>query len=197
MRRTRGHTVDVTTLAELERRLGEGVRHLSGWRVRHVDLRGRRDLLAGHDLEGATFLGCDFDEEVVRGAEADGAVVLPRLSDPVVPVDVRRQALYTAAELYDAPRWTDSLDGRAYAWSQDLPPGSSADEAALARTLHDHAIDLALDGWRADRRVVGHVRIRDVASASAARSSCRVHSAVQGVLTVRPVASERASASML
>ena len=155
MRRTRGHTVDVTTLAELERRLGEGVRHLSGWRVRHVDLRGRRDLLAGHDLEGATFLGCDFDEEVVRGAEADGAVVLPRLSDPDVPVDVRRQALYTAAELYDAPRWTDSLDGRAYAWSQDLPPGSSSDEAALARTLHDHAIDLALATWRAERRVVG------------------------------------------
>ncbi len=155
VRRTRGHTVDVTTLAELERRLGEGVRHLSGWRVRHVDLRQRPGLLRGHDVEGATFLGCDFADDEARGAEEGGAVVLPRLSDPTVPVDVRRDSLYTARELFDAPRWTDSLDGRAYAWSQDVPAGPAADEAALARTLHDHAIDLALDAWRADRRVVG------------------------------------------
>ena len=47
MRRTRGRTVDVTTLAELERRLASGVRSLSGWRVRHVDLSGSPDLLAG------------------------------------------------------------------------------------------------------------------------------------------------------
>ncbi len=154
MRRTRGHTVDVTTLAELERRLGEGVRQLSGWRVRGVDMRERPGLLRGHDVEGATFLGCDFADAEASGAEAGGAVVLPRLVDTTVPVDVRRRSLYTAEELYDAPRWVDSLDGRAYAWSQDAP-ASTADEAALARTLHDHAIDLALDAWRAERRIVG------------------------------------------
>jgi predicted Rossmann-fold nucleotide-binding protein len=154
VRRTRGHTVDVTTLAELERRLGEGVRQLSGWRVRGVDMRERPGLLRGHDVEGATFLGCDFADAEASGAEAGGAVVLPRLVDTTVPVDVRRRSLYTAEELYDAPRWVDSLDGRAYAWSQDAP-ASTADEAALARTLHDHAIDLALDAWRAERRIVG------------------------------------------
>lgn len=155
MRRTRGRTVDVTTLAELEQRLDEGVRSLSGWRVRHLDLRGRHDVLEGRALEGATFLGCDFDEGDARRAEAGGAIVLPSKGDRPVPVDPHRTTLYTAEELYDAPRWVDSLDGRTYAWAQDRSPAAVPGETALAQVLHDHAVDQALDRWRDGRRIVG------------------------------------------
>ena len=155
MRRTRGRTVDVTSLADLERRLDEGARSLSGWRVRHLDLRGRPDLLEGRDVDGATFLGCDFAGDDASRAAAGGAIVLPSLAGRPLPVDPHRRALYTAAELYDAPRWVDSLDGRAYAWTQELSAAAAPGEGALAQVLHDHAIDLALDAWRLGRRVVG------------------------------------------
>jgi predicted Rossmann-fold nucleotide-binding protein len=171
VRRTRGRTVDVTTLEELERRLASGVRSMAGWRVRHVDLRDSPDLLAGHGVEGATFLGCDFAEGDADRVSAGGGIVLPSLGDTPVPVDQARTALYTARELYDAPRWADSLDGRAYAWSQERPVST---EAALAQTLHDFAIDRALDAWRSGRRVVGvmggHAALRgDEVYADAAR----------------------------
>ena len=41
MRHTRGRTVDITTLEELDHRLRAGARTLSGWRVRSVDLSER------------------------------------------------------------------------------------------------------------------------------------------------------------
>jgi predicted Rossmann-fold nucleotide-binding protein len=86
------------------------------------------------------------------------------------PVDVARTRLYTADELYDTPAYADSLDARAYAWSR-----RPADrEAALARALHDHAVDQALETWVRGRRVVGvmgghALRRDDPAYADAAR----------------------------
>jgi predicted Rossmann-fold nucleotide-binding protein len=71
--------------------------------------------------------------------------------EPTIPVDPTRDALYTPAELYDSERYADSFDARAYAWSR--PPFTRDD--ALARALHDHAIDTALDAWVAGRRLVG------------------------------------------
>lgn len=144
----------MTTLAELEQRLAGGARSLSGWRLRGLDLRGHREVLAGRDVAGATFLGCDFDEGGAAAAEADGALVLPSLTAQV-PIDPYRHALYTARELYDTPHWNDSLDGRAYAWAERPEPEERPGEAALARTLHDHAVDVALDAWRSGRRLVG------------------------------------------
>jgi predicted Rossmann-fold nucleotide-binding protein len=70
---------------------------------------------------------------------------------PEVPVDTTRETLYTAAELYDAERYDDSLDARAYAWSR----GPLTRDQALARALHDHAIDLALESWVEGRLLVG------------------------------------------
>lgn len=70
---------------------------------------------------------------------------------PEVPVDTTREALYTPHELYDTPRYADSFDARAHAWSR--PPLTRDD--ALARALHDHAVDLALEAWVAGRRLVG------------------------------------------
>ncbi len=148
MRHTRGRTVDITSLDELDHRLREGAHTLSGWRVHSVDLSERGAELGRCRLAGATFLACRFAEGDAQRAEAAGALVLPRIPD--VPVDVYRTDLYTAHELFDALRWTESVDGRAYAWAEDAGAGD-----ALARTLHDHAVDVALDRWRQDRRVVG------------------------------------------
>nr|WP_253945105.1 Rossmann fold nucleotide-binding protein [Nocardioides sp. zg-DK7169] len=70
---------------------------------------------------------------------------------PAAAPDPARTALYTVEELYDAPTWTTSFDGRAYAWSQR----PSTPDSALRRALHDHAIDQALQEWARPRRVAG------------------------------------------
>jgi predicted Rossmann-fold nucleotide-binding protein len=70
---------------------------------------------------------------------------------PEIPVDTTREALYSPRELYDTARYADSLDARANAWSR--PPFTR--DAALARALHDHAIDVALEDWVDGKRLVG------------------------------------------
>lgn len=149
MKRTRGRVVHVETLAELDHRLAAGATTLRGWRVRGVDLSDRHAELAGVRLAGATFLGCTFapgDETMVRAA---GGLVLPATA--AAPVDTARTTLYTPDELYDVPDYADSLDARAYAWSQR----PSTRDKALARALHDHAVDVALESWIEGRRLVG------------------------------------------
>jgi predicted Rossmann-fold nucleotide-binding protein len=141
--------IHVETLAEFDRRLAVGASVLRGWQLHSIDLTERHDALSRARVAGATFLGCTFapgDEEMVREA---GALVLA--GAPAVPVETGRTALYTAEELYDSPHYRDSLDARAFAWSQ--PP--STRDKALARALHDHAIDLALETWLPGRRLVG------------------------------------------
>lgn len=148
MKRSRGRVVHVDSLEELDRQLAAGATSMRGWRVRGVDLSGRHDALAAVEVSGATFLACRFapgDEQRVRAA--GGLVLQVPDNAPVEP----RSALYTAAELYGTRRYADSLDARAYAWSQRA---FDADEA-LARTLHDHTVDLALDDWTSRRHLVG------------------------------------------
>jgi predicted Rossmann-fold nucleotide-binding protein len=168
VKQSRGRVVQVESLEELDRRVAAGATRLSGWRVRHVDLSGRSAELARLRVSGATFLGCTFapgdEERMVRA----GALVLPSLT--VAPVDVYRSRLYTADELYDVTPYARSLDMRAYAWSQT--PGAADD--ALARSLHDHAIDEALSAWVRGKHLVGvmggHAVLRgDAEYAGAAR----------------------------
>ncbi len=149
MRRSRGRVVRVETLADFDRRVEAGATRLSGWRVARVDLRGRDEVLAGLQVAGATFLGCTFGPGVEERIERAGALVLPPLT--IAPVDVYRPGLYTPEELYDTAPYLSSLDGRAYAWSQT---GGNADDA-LARSLHDHAIDEALTTWIERKHLVG------------------------------------------
>lgn len=148
MKRSRGRVIHVESLEELDERLAAGASSLRGWRVRGVDLTDRHDVLASVRVGGATFLGCRFapgDDDLVADA---GALVLEVPDDlPVEP----RSALYTPEELYDTRRYADSLDAHAYAWSQR--PGDQA--AALARALHDHTVDVALQAWVSGRRLVG------------------------------------------
>ena len=152
MTRSRGRVVQVESLEDFDRRVGAGASRLAGWRVRGVDLTGRGDVLDRLRVSGATFLGCSFAADDEERVEHAGALVLPPLT--IAPVDVYRSGLYTPAELYDAAPYRRSLDARAYAWSQTRDDADDADDA-LARALHDHAIDQALTSWRAGKRLVG------------------------------------------
>jgi len=155
VRRSRGRVVQVESLADFDRRVGAGATRLSGWRVRRVDLSARGAVLAGLRVAGATFLGCTFGPGEAEALERAGALVLPALT--IAPVDVYRSRLYSPQELYGfhpdghPEPYRDSLDARAYAWSQT--PGNADD--ALARSLHDHAIDEALTEWVQRRHLVG------------------------------------------
>ncbi len=149
MRHSHGRAVTVESLAELDNRLAGGARRLAGWRVHGLDLSGHGEALARCRVSGATFLGCTFAEGDAGRLVAAGALVLPAIHD--VPVDVHRSALYDARTLYDVTPYADSLDARAYAWSQH----DSTSDASLARALHDHAIDEALLVWTREPRLVG------------------------------------------
>ncbi|MGK9220250.1 MULTISPECIES: LOG family protein [unclassified Microbacterium] len=149
MRHRRGRIVVVESLAEFDARLAQGARSLRGWRLLGLDLRERSGQLADCDTSRATFAGCALapgDAELHAGR---GALVLPDVA--FAPVDPHRDALYTADELYDAPAWGASLDGRAYAWSQE----ARDPDAVLARVLHDAGVDAALERWVAGRHLVG------------------------------------------
>ncbi|MGH3362896.1 MAG: LOG family protein, partial [Nocardioides sp.] len=179
MRHTRGRVVEVGSLEELDRHLSPGPVSLNGWRVSSVDLRGRSRELREARVAGATFLGCTFAEGDEADVEARGALVFPSL--PAAPLDTWRSTLYTPRELYDAAAYQDSLDARAYGWSQE----HADHDALLAQTLHDHAIDGALTAWVADRRLVGlmggHALERGEATYAEA---ARLGQAVGGRLTV-------------
>ena len=149
MKHSHGRVIDVTTLPDLDGRLAAGAVSLAGWRVVGLDLTHRGPALLERSLGQALFLGCDFadgDDDAVRRA---GAVVLPEI--PGIPVDPYRATLYSPADLYDAPRYDDTLDARAYAWSRS----ASSPEDTLAMALHDHQVDAALDSWVEDRELVG------------------------------------------
>ena len=148
MKRSRGRVVHVESLEEFDGRLAAGATTLRGWRVRGLDLTERRSALADVTVGGATFLGCRFAGGDAERLQAQGALVLE--VPPDLPVEPRT-TLYSPEELYDTPRYADSLDAQAYAWSQrTADPGS-----ALGRALHDHTIDLALESWLAGRSLVG------------------------------------------
>ena len=149
MKRSRGRVVLVESLEEFDHRVAAGASRLSGWRVRHVDLTERGDVLARLRVAGATFLACTFAPGVEDRLEEAGALVLPAIVN--APVDVYRSTLYTADELYDRSPYKASLDGRAYAWSQT----AGGPDDTLAESLHDHAVDEALASWVRPRHLVG------------------------------------------
>ncbi len=161
MRRSRGRGIQVDTLEDFDRRLAAGATTLRGWRVRGVDLTERTAELDALAVAGALFLGCHLAEGVAEHAEERGAVVVPVL--PETPVDVHLDHLYRPTDLYDTPVYADTLDARAFAWSQTAHDRDSS----MAKALHDHAVDQALQEWISGRRLVGvmggHALERDTA----------------------------------
>jgi predicted Rossmann-fold nucleotide-binding protein len=149
VKHSRGRVLDVTSLADLDRRLAAGSRSLEGWRIVGLDLTERGPALLERSLAQSLFLGCEFadgDDDAVRRA---GAIVLHEI--PGIPVDPYRATLYTPRELYDAPRYEQTLDARAYAWSRR----GSSPEDTLAMALHDHQVDAAMATWVEGRDIVG------------------------------------------
>ncbi|OYO23086.1 Rossmann fold nucleotide-binding protein [Enemella dayhoffiae] len=153
----------------------EHLRHtrtLHGWFLQSVDLSERGAALSRVDPAGAVFLGCQLEPAVAEDLTRRGALIFPRLSG--VPFDPYRAGLYSAEELYDTPRYEDSLDARVYAWTRAAGPVPPLPDT-LATALHDHAITDALDEVHLDSaRVVGvmgghALRRDDPAYAEAAR----------------------------
>ena len=118
--------------------------------VQGVDLSSRSMQILQADCVGATFLGCNL-----RGAALDhvidgGAAVFPDLPD--VPFEPYRSRLYRQQELLrgwspDDPStsFDDALDSVIHRWSKRQGEGTNPPVLdALARRLHDHAIDDAL-----------------------------------------------------
>ena len=143
--------VEIESLAQLDRKVGAGARNARGWHVQSLDLRERTAVLAGLDLTGAVFLGCQFDDGVEEDVRRRGALVFPAVPD--VPFDPYRASLYTPAELYDGldDSYASTPDARIYVWSH----GGRSIDRTLASALHDHAVDDALADYVTRRRVVG------------------------------------------
>jgi predicted Rossmann-fold nucleotide-binding protein len=149
MRRTRGRVVEVSSVADLDRRLAAQPRSLAGWHLHGVDLQHRSAALAGVDVAGAVLVGCHLGDDLTRTLVGRGAVVLPATDR--TPVRPDRSSLYTARELYDTSEYVASLDARIYGWSRQHHDR----DASLARALHDHCVDVALAAWVRERRLVG------------------------------------------
>ncbi len=149
MKHTRGRVVEIATPSDLLARFDAGARSLTGWRISGLDLTDLGPDLADRSVAGTLFLGCRFAPGVEDELREAGAVVFPEV--PRSPVDPYRSSLYSPRELFGSDRYRHSLDAQAYAWSQ----GHRTAEDELARTLHDHAIDEALQTWVSGRRIAG------------------------------------------
>ncbi|WP_240646134.1 LOG family protein [Georgenia sp. SYP-B2076] len=184
MKQQRGRTVEIESLADFDERVASGARAMAGWHLQNVDLRERGPVLRRLDPTGALFLGCGLAEVDEQSLRARGALVFPEVPD--VPVNQYRAHLYTPGELYDhlVAGYHDTLDARVYAWSKQEPQL----DRSLAKALHDHSIDDALDEFVLGRGLVGimggHALARGSASyAAAARLAHRLAGAGLTVAT--------------
>ena len=141
--------VELHDLDELRRYVAEH-RSLDGVVVQDIDLTGEGELIASVSCLGATFLGVDLSPATLHHVIDRGGVVFPDL--PGLPFDAYRSRLYTSDELLagwepDVPgSFDESLDMRIYRWASRAPVGTSPSILdALARRLHDHAVDDALE----------------------------------------------------
>jgi predicted Rossmann-fold nucleotide-binding protein len=138
---------------EFDAMMSRGARRLSGWRIQGLDLTGRGADLRKVDPAGSLFLGVTLDDDDTAWLREHGALVFPHI--PELPFDPYRSELYTPTELYagiETKAYSATADAQIYAWSRqrDMDP-----TRALSRSLHDHAIDSALDGSITGRRCVG------------------------------------------
>ena len=157
MHHTRGRVVDVTTLADFDRRLAAGARSLAGWRVTGArPARPRPRAGVGRDVAQSLLQGCTFapgDEESVRRR---GAVVLPRVPD--APRRHLPQHALLPRAISTTPPCTPTRSTPAPTRGRGRPPDQ---DDALAQALHDHSIDQALadvDAGPVDRRGDGRAR---------------------------------------
>jgi predicted Rossmann-fold nucleotide-binding protein len=136
--------VEIESLAEFDALVAAGTSAMRGWRLEALDLRRRSDVLLAMDPAGSVFLGCLLAENVEQRLRAGGALVFPAIPD--VPFDPYRGHLYSPDELYagiEQVEYIKTPDGVIYAWASHV--GSDQIDSTLARAMHDHAIDDALE----------------------------------------------------
>ncbi|WP_417234978.1 LOG family protein [Arthrobacter sp.] len=139
------HELDIDTLEQFDAHTAAPGASMAGWHLQSVDLLRRGAVLEQADVSGAVFLGCDLPADAVEGLRRRGALIFPEL--PGLPFDPYRGGLYTAAELYEGigtGPYEQTPDARIYAWTRRPGSGRGTLDAALAATLHDHAIGVAL-----------------------------------------------------
>jgi predicted Rossmann-fold nucleotide-binding protein len=165
VRQRRQHAVEVESLAEFDRRVASGATGMAGWRLQDVDLRERADVLRRLDPRGALLLGCALRAASEGDLRRRGALIFPEVPD--VPIDPYRGGLYTPDELYDGlgTGYDGTLDARVYAWATSQTHDL---HALLAQSLHDLAVDDALEEFVAGRRLVGVMGGHDLPRGSAA-----------------------------
>ena len=127
---------------------------MRGWRLQDLDLTAYDEALGRLDPAGAVLLGCRLSTKAEASLRERGALLFPGVPD--VPFDSYRTRLYTPDELYAGLEdgYDHTLDARVYAWSRTAR--ATGDVAhTLARALHDHSIDDALEEYVAGKRLVG------------------------------------------
>lgn len=150
------HAQHISTLSEFEQMLSWLLDDsLAGVYLEHLDLREHAPELESLDPRGAVFMDCQLPEGYDESLRAAGALVFPKL--PAFPFQPYRSELYTADELYDGilqARYESVPDAQIYAWSTQEQPDAA--NAALAVSLHDHAINVALQhSFPENRKIVG------------------------------------------
>jgi len=142
---------EIESTDELDRLVAAGATSMRHWRLQSLDLRGRGEVLRRLDARGALLLGCDLDPDTEEHLRRQGALLFPRVPD--VPIDPYRAGLYSPEELYAGLEdgYDATLDAKAYVWQR----GASDLTDHLAQSLHDLAVDDALEEYVRGRRVVG------------------------------------------
>jgi predicted Rossmann-fold nucleotide-binding protein len=140
---------EIHTIEEFDAYLGDHT-CLDELVVQGVDLSERSAAIESVSCAGATFLGARLSTSTLEHVIESGAVVFPRLPD--LPFDTYRPHLYVQGELLDG--WVqgdaasfdrDARDSKIYEWTAKYAKGANIPVLdALARRLHDHAIDDAL-----------------------------------------------------
>jgi predicted Rossmann-fold nucleotide-binding protein len=173
-----GACPEIQSLAELEAYLAAG-KPLAGCVFQDLDLTRQADVLVRTSLAGCIFLGCLLDPHALTHAQAEGALIFPRIDG--LPYDPYRGACYTVDQLYEgygSGGYEATLDSRIYkhfqATGESNPPVL---REALARRLHDHSITGAVGEFLAGQKVVafmgGHDLGRDTAAYRAVAEAAR------------------------
>lgn len=144
--------MEIESLAEFDALVAHGATTMRGWRVQGVDLQERSEALLRLDARGSAFFGCPMPDTSAQALRSGGALLFPPI--PHLPFDAYPGTLYYPEQLYDRLAdgpYEDCLDGRVYAWTRQADPRDRA--LTVARALHDHMIEDALDDLLTSRAV--------------------------------------------